>query len=279
MIYIEPCAGLGNRFIGLACAYYAAKDLNQPLTVVWKREPVMGARASALLRLPKDVRLIEISQMGYRLGGISQVRGSAALATLHHKCGLFLSCDDVAALYNQGGFDNVKKLLVKFEDVYIKATNPFYDLSTVERPLSFIKPAPTVNEKVIATMGGLSFSYIGVHVRRTDHIEAIANSPIELFIKKMEECVDAIADTRFYVATDDNGVLDELSNAFPDRVTTLQNKCLSRDSEQGIIDAYTEMLCLSRCQKILGSFNSTFSSMAATIGGIPLEVVKAGSGE
>lgn len=277
MIYIEPCAGLGNRFIGLACAYYAAKELNQPLTVVWKREPVMGARASVLLRLPKDIRLMEISQMGYRLGGISQVRGSAALAALHHRCGLFLSCDDVAALYNQGGFNNVKELLARFEDIYIKATNPFYDLSSIEKPLSFIRPAPAINEKVIATMGASNLSYTGVHVRRTDHIEAIANSPIELFIRKMEECVAAVADTRFYVATDDNGVLNELSNAFPGRITTLQNKCLSRDSEQGIIDAYTEMLCLARCRKILGSFNSTFSSMAATIGGIPLEVVKAGT--
>lgn len=273
MIYIEPCAGLGNRFIGLACAYYTAAELNSPLTVIWKRETVMGAHASALIRLPSDIKIIEIDQFGYRQGGLSQIRGNAVLAALHGKCGLFLSCDDVAALYKNGGFEAVKTLIGKFKNVYIKATNPFYDLSSVENPLGFIRPAPSVNEKVIETMGGGRRPYIGVHVRRTDHIEAIKNSPLELFTDRMNECLKENPETAFYVATDDNTVLSELSDAFPGKIATLKDKCLSRDSEQGIIDAYTEMLCLSRCQKIIGSFNSTFSSMAATIGNIPLEVM------
>lgn len=271
MIYIEPCAGLGNRFIALACAYYAAREVHQPLTVVWKTESVMAASASVLFRLPNDIEIKEITQLGYKQGGLAQLKGDATLMSLRKKCGLVLSCDDVAALYNKGGFANVKSLLEKFQNVYIKATNPFFDLKSVPAPLSFIKPAPAVNERVIRTMG--SGKYIGVHVRRTDHIEAIKNSPLELFIEKMRAELALEPGARFYVATDDNSVLEELKKVFPGKVTTLENRYLARDSEQGIIDAYVEMLCLSRCTKILGSFNSTFSSMAATIGGIPLEVV------
>lgn len=271
MLYIEPCAGLGNRFIAMACAYYAAREMHQPLTVVWKKESVMAASANALFRLPTDIEIKEITQLGYRQGGLAQLKGDATLMALRKRCGLVMTCDDIAALYNKGGFANVKSLLEKFPNVYIKATNPFYDLDSVPKPLSFIKPAPAVNERVIHTMG--SGKYIGVHVRRTDHIEAIKNSPLELFVEKMKECIAENPEAKFYVATDDNSVLNELKNVFPGKITTLENRYLARDTEQGIIDAYVEMLCLSRCEKIIGSFHSTFSSMAATIGNIPLEVV------
>lgn len=273
MIYIEPCAGLGNRFIGLACAYYAAKELKQRLTVVWKREPVMGADSNSLIRLPADIKIVDIDQMGYKQGILSQVRGDATLATLKAKCGINLTCDDVAALYLKGGFENVAALIGKFDNVYIKATNPFYDLSKVDMPLKFITPSPVINQRVVETMGKKSEEYVGVHIRRTDHAEAIANSPLELFIEKMKECINENAAVKFYVASDDNTVMEELMGIFGDRIVTLKDKCLDRDSVKGICDAYAEMLCLSRCKKIMGSFNSTFSSMAATIGGIPLEVV------
>lgn len=271
MIYIEPCAGLGNRFIGLACAYYAARETHQPLTVVWKKESVLAASANSLFRLPTDIPIIEVSQLGLRQNALAQLKGDAVIAALRKRCGLVLSCNDVAALYAKGGFENIRTLIQKFPNVYIKATNPFYDLKKIPTPLNFIKPAPSVNERVIQTMGGSRC--IGVHVRRTDHAEAIQNSPLELFIEKMKACLEENPHAKFYVASDDNSVLSELEKTFPAKITTLTNRYLARDYEQGIIDAYVEMLCLSRCDKILGSYNSTFSSIAAMIGDIPLEVV------
>ena len=44
MIIVEPCAGLGNRFLGMASAYHWAKQTGDELTVLWKTERVMGAR-------------------------------------------------------------------------------------------------------------------------------------------------------------------------------------------------------------------------------------------
>ena len=43
MIIVEPCAGLGNRFLGMASAYHWAKQTGDELTVLWKTERVMGA--------------------------------------------------------------------------------------------------------------------------------------------------------------------------------------------------------------------------------------------
>lgn len=41
-------------------------------------------------------------------------------------------------------------------------------------------------------------------------------------------------------------------------------------NKEGITDMYT----LARTQKIYGSFQSSFSDMAAQIGGVPLEILK-----
>ena len=35
MIIIEPCAGLGNRLLGLGSAYAVAEKLNRRLVVMW----------------------------------------------------------------------------------------------------------------------------------------------------------------------------------------------------------------------------------------------------
>ena len=43
MIIVEPCAGLGNRFLGMASAYHWAQQTGDELTVLWKTERVMGA--------------------------------------------------------------------------------------------------------------------------------------------------------------------------------------------------------------------------------------------
>ena len=48
MIIVEPCAGLGNRFLGMASAYHWAQQTGDELTVLWKTERVMGARNEAL---------------------------------------------------------------------------------------------------------------------------------------------------------------------------------------------------------------------------------------
>ena len=41
MIIIEPCAGLGNRLLGLGSAYAVAEKLNRRLVVMWKREDLL----------------------------------------------------------------------------------------------------------------------------------------------------------------------------------------------------------------------------------------------
>ena len=122
--------------------------------------------------------------------------------------------------------------------------------------------------------GKLNAHTVGVHVRRTDHAEAIANSPLTLFIERMEQELAADQETTFFVATDDAGVKEELRAALPAELLIFNEKgIIDRNSKTGLEDALIEMLALSKCRKILGSYNSTFSLLPSYIGDIPLEVV------
>ena len=114
---------------------------------------------------------------------------------------------------------------------------------------------------------------VGVHIRRTDHTDAIANSPLEVFTDRMKREIEE-KDANFYVTTDDARVMDELKQAFPaERLVIYENKVLDRDSREGIQDALVDMLCLSKCSRIIGSYRSTFSLIPSIMGNIPLEMM------
>lgn len=275
MIIIEPCAGLGNRFIALASAYHAAKQLNQPLTVLWKQETVLGAPMEALFTLPKDVQVKSIREYGYRLDFFGQVIGNIVKKKYRSKVSRFFECDDIMNLYNAQGQEGVEKTLSDIPNAYIKATNPFWNIFDTDKVFDFITPSEQIlarKAQVLQKTQGKRI--VGVHIRRADHIEAIQNSPLELFATRMQEELKAHPDTYFYLATDDKQVEKEMVEQFGDRIVLFEDKSLKRDDTQGIVDAYVEMLCLGAGDLVLGSFNSTFSLMAAKLGNVPLEVVK-----
>lgn len=275
MIIIEPCAGLGNRFIGLASAYHAAKELNQELVVIWKSETVLGAAMDKLFSLPDSIKTEQIAEYGYKLDFFGQIRGNNIKKKYRKMADEFFECDDIMNLYNEKGCEGVKALFDSHKSIYIKATNPFWNIFDIEGAFDFIKPSKIVTDrKDMVLQDARDKKLVSVHIRRTDHIESIKNSPLELFVEKMQSELAGDPDTYFYLATDDTGVEKELKEIFGQRIITFENKSLKRDDEQGIIDAYVEMLCLASGTKILGSFNSTFSLMASKIGNIPLIVVK-----
>lgn len=275
MIIIEPCAGLGNRFIGLASAYHVAKELNQDMVVIWKRETVLGAAMDKLFTLPHKIKCEEISEYGYKLDFFGQIRGNIVKKKYRKMADSFFECDDIMNLYNEKGVEGVKALFAGNKNVYIKATNPFWNIFDIEGAFDFIKPAKEILDKKDKVLeSAKDKKLVSVHIRRTDHIEAIKNSPLELFVDAMKAELESDADTYFYLASDDKGVESELREIFKERIITFSDKSLKRDDEQGIVDAYVEMLCLAAGSKILGSFNSTFSLMASRIGNIPLVVIK-----
>lgn len=270
MLIVEPCAGLGNRLLGLASANALAERLGRRLVVIWKREAGCNIRASELFELPMEV--VEISENGLKKEPIAQLRGDREKKKWRGKASLFLECEDVERIKARRGYEGLFETIQKEPAVYFKTFGPVCALGAGS--YRFLRPGKKIEAKGEALFARLGEHSVGVHVRRTDHTEAIANSPLALFLERMERELAADEKTEFFVATDDAGVREELRAAFPAQKLIFNEKgIIDRDSKEGIEDAFVEMLALSKCRKILGSYNSTFSLLPSYIGDIPLEVV------
>lgn len=110
-----------------------------------------------------------------------------------------------------------------------------------------------------------------MHVRRTDNIKAIQNSPIERYYQIIDDEIRKDAQVRFYLATDDEKIKQEFTRKYGSRVITIP-LCLKRSSLQGMKDAVVDLYCLASTSKIYGSSASTYSLLAGRIYGIPVIV-------
>lgn len=270
MIIIEPCAGLGNRLLGLGSAYAVAKKLDRKLVVMWKREVGCNIRFQELFDLPFEV--VEISENGLKKEPVAQILGDRAKKKWRNSADRFLECDEVEKIKEQEGYEGLFRLIEQTPVIYLKAFGPICEVTA--ESYSFVKPSKNIEEKGAYLFRELTGQCVGVHVRRTDHTEAIANSPLALFAERMKKELETAADTSFFVATDDKEVRRELKELLPDaKLIFPQSDVIDRDSKEGIEEAFIEMLALSKCRKILGSYNSTFSLLPSYIGNIPLETV------
>jgi hypothetical protein len=111
-------------------------------------------------------------------------------------------------------------------------------------------------------------SYVGVHIRRTDHTKCIENSPVEFFIDSMNK---EPTDTKFYLATDCLETKNKLKELFKERIIT-SSIVLKRTTREGVRGALQDFVSFSNCSKIIGTRYSSFSEMAALYGGIELVI-------
>ena len=88
----------------------------------------------------------------------------------------------------------------------------------------------------------------------------------------MREEIDQHDDTSIFLATDSTAVKKEFIDAFGARIITPQEEAC-RDSISGIRGGVVDLWTLASTQKIYGSAGSSFSPMAASIGGVPLEIM------
>ena len=114
---------------------------------------------------------------------------------------------------------------------------------------------------------------IGIHIRRSDHKEATKRSKTTFFIDKMNEYISNDINVRFFLATDDMETKNKLINEFGSRVITNNITNYNRNQKDAIQSALIDLYCLSKTKQVLGSYHSTFSQMAATIGKIECIVV------
>lgn len=174
-----------------------------------------------------------------------------------------------------GGYNNpdscnvelIHTIFDNYRNVFIETQQILYD----NQEYSIFKPIKEIEDRIIHNFS-LAQPYIGIHIRRGDNIQSQLKSGIIPFIEKTKNILKDNPEQKFYLATDSIDVKDVFKYLFgPSIITTDPN--YSRNTETGIKDALFEMFMLSKSQRILGSYWSSFDGIAARIGNIHIEKI------
>ena len=114
---------------------------------------------------------------------------------------------------------------------------------------------------------------VGVHVRRGDpereSIEEYGRATDEHFLRLMDAVLAAEPETHFFLATDHPPTEAGWRQRFGTRLLCREKNSLRRD-RGGMGEALVDCLILGRTAAVIGTHFSTFSEIAARLGGTPL---------
>lgn len=165
-----------------------------------------------------------------------------------------------------GTLDNPARIekVMTATDVTIRSGLSFYEFDE-DFYREIIRPTPDLYEMACDRIPA-ERRCIGLHVRRSDNTQSIKFSPLSLFTERIESEFKNNADVCFYLATDDNGIKTQLISRYGSDKIICSPKRAVRNTKEGILEAMTELLTLSMCERIYGSYWSSYSEAAALLG-------------
>lgn len=267
-----PVGGLANRMKAVASSFILAQQNQIETNVIWFQDWALHAPFNTLFEPihSPNICIKEASLIDHII--YDRPRAKNLYIPRLFQYFIFRSC-----LYEKT-IQDLKKQNFNFNNwiqkghVYMASYLDFQEISTDILRQLFI-PLPTIQARIDQLCQQFSPYTLGVHIRRTDNTASIEQSPIELFITAIDKEIDLNVDVSIYLATDDESVKLELQKRYGKRLIFAKDKA-DRSSITGIQGGIVDMYALARTQKILGSFHSSFSELAAQVGNIPLEIIK-----
>ena len=270
LILLRPMNGLGNRMRAVAAARALALATGARLRVLWEVVPDLAARYEDLFVATDDFDVVNVepsrslADAAY-LVAYSQMKSVRGAPTAWIGKLLFpgprlsnLRPEHVAP-------EALERLVKTSRRLFIDSWWAFYGGKTLDFLFFRVRPELVSAATPIAERFGPAS--VGVHIRRADNGNAMRYSPTSAFIAAMRHVVDAEPATTFFLATDSRETEREIVEVFGPRVITRERE-LKRDCREGMLDAMIDMYLLSRTRRVLGSYYSTFSETAASLGGI-----------
>lgn len=271
-LLLVPSGGLANRIRAMVSAYHLCRAVEARLTVVWFQGWGMHAAFGDIFEpIGDDLLTVREARWSDYVVNDRPRRRNLWLPwlpqQLYYKRGVIHELQ-VAGL-RDSGFD--------FEDWlrghrrYMSCYDEFgdYPLSLYQR---LFRPNHAVCELADRYQARFRGEYtIGMHIRRTDNIDSIRQSPLELFVEAGQREQTAHPDLTIFLATDSEEVKQQMRQVFGNRIVTSDQEA-SRDSVAGIREGLADMWTLSRTRRIYGSAGSSFSVMASRMGGVPLQL-------
>lgn len=267
-----PIGGLANRMRAIASAVHLCRLSGCSLDVYWFRDKGLNARFGDIFKeIETDKVCIHRDSLFGKLLYDHPRRHNMWIPRVPQKL-LFRN-----RVYDNeiNDYERNKDIFMKFlaeGGLYVSSCYPIIDFNTdIFRDL--FKPVEEIETKAYSVISNMSDYRIGIHVRRTDHIVSINNSPNELFYQAIDEELNLNNSLSIYLATDSENVKEDFKNKYGNRIFFSTSEA-DRNSVSGIMDAVAEMYVLSMTNKIYGSYGSSYSEVAAALGGIPLIVLK-----
>ena len=267
-----PVGGLANRIRATLSAIALAEKTGVRLDVIWFQDWALHAAFHDLFScssIPENVRISEASILDLCLSDRPRKK-NFYIPVLFQRL-MFTSC-----LYEHQ-IDDIRKQHFDFEKwavqgrVYMAAYLSFYPYSS-QLLHDVFYPVPDVLSLIERRSSAFSPYTIGVHIRRTDNVLSIKHSPLTLFFDCIDKELSGHHDLCIYLATDSEVVKQAMRARYKDRIVCAESQA-DRGSTKGIREAMADLYTLARTKRIYGSFYSSFSELAAEIGGIPLTVV------
>lgn len=272
-ITLIPVGGLANRMKAIDAAIALAQEAEAELQIIWFKDKGLNCRFDQLFE-PLEKRGVTVREATWtdKLILDRPRRRNFRLPRVFQRI-LFDTCiyEQKATHLFYRKFDYLSWLKER-QNVYIASCVYFYP-QTIHTPFCFFRPNETVREQINSCCREFTSKTIGIHIRRTDNVASITQSPTELFIERMKQEIEADNQCRFYLATDAEEEKKQLKALFGTRVIT-SPRVADRNSIRGMQDALAELYILSQTKKILGSMQSSYSETAAQISGIRCELLK-----
>lgn len=272
-IVLEPYGGLGNRIRAIESGIRLACKLNRKLHIIWRINLYSPESFSDIIEEIKecDCRITILDDKYYATSTEKKSKFlsvSNRLRRMFNK--LYMEIEGKGKHIDYSGYPKKKYELDNFnkKNMYIYACGGFLNGDVDYKKIVFCKNIEKRAHDVYNGLFGESDYVVGVHIRRGDHIECIENSPLELFVDKMNEIIGEKTNVKFYVCSDEDSIIEQLMNIFADRVMVYNGFDRTRWSVKSQIDAMSEILLLSQCNMVIRSAMSTFALLAAEIGGI-----------
>ena len=252
MLIIQPSGGLCNRMRVINSAWELAKRRKEKLIVLWYLCPELNCSFESIFEPVEEIQIINIQSLKDPRKLFYQLTAKQRFGNediVNNKTGGVLHDDFYQTLKDR---------------VYIFTWEHFYP----SRDYHFYVPTAALQERIDSFTSRFGQRCVGVHIRRTDNAVSMGKSTTEQFIALMQKELEAYPETIFFLATDDKKEEALLRETFPGKILSNQTRSLDRNSEDGIHDALLDLYCLASTQKLIGSYWSSFTDIAADMHGI-----------
>lgn len=241
---IRTQGGFCNRLRAIVCASMWAEDLGLDLEIYWPQE------------------------IGHMACGIEEILDIATIPRLTKTRNAFLksahqvlNSSDMLTVLQLSQYPNIQSYSI-FHDDFLKPRG-----LAVLRGIQVLPYLET-----IATSQMAFTKPIGIHIRRTDHLNCIQASPLPAFEAKVSALLEENPGYQFFLASDEINVKNKFKELYARSIISpiyTLGRMTKEQQQHGIVD----WLLLHKCSKILASRGSSFSELAALRAGIVLEVV------